>query len=68
MFESDYIDVKKTEFFVIIIVSLFVAALVGTWSGVMLQTKTFQKEAIQHKAAYYHPETGVFTWKTLETK
>ena len=22
-----------------------------------------QEEAIKHNAAYYHPETGVFTWK-----
>lgn len=26
-----------------------------------------QSEAIKHGAAYYHPETGAFTWRNQET-
>ncbi len=27
------------------------------------ETEDWKRESIKHGAAYYHPETGAFTWK-----
>lgn len=46
-----------------IAIALVVFSLVIGFSlGTTMRKNQLQKEAIQHEAAYYHKETGEFTW------
>jgi len=46
------------------IVSAFIVDIVLCWNIFKAQRKIVEKQAIKRGAAYYHPETGCFTWKT----
>lgn len=46
------------------VVLVVVGLLIGEDAG----EKAMQSEAIKHGAAYYHPETGEFTWKGEATE
>lgn len=48
-------------FLILIVACVTCAIAIPTTAGV--EANRWQKEAIQHGAAYYHPDTGKFTWK-----
>ena len=45
------------------IVAFLIGALFSFFIGLVVSSKGWESLAIEHKAAYYHPETGEFTWK-----
>lgn len=36
----------------------------GLLLGSAIESTQYQREAIKHRAAHYHPDTGVFTWNS----
>lgn len=42
-----------------------VMLIFGMFLGQMIIRDILRADAIKHGVAYYHPETGEFTWKTL---
>lgn len=55
-----------------LIAALFSVAFVCLWIGfivggsVAMIDKVPERQAIEHGHAYYHPETGAFTWRDRE--
>ena len=45
-----------------IITSLMVGALAGILFGSYLEGVMYRRQAIEHNAARYHPQTGEFEW------
>ena len=52
----------KYDFTVIHVVWLL-GAVLAVFAGAHIEKQRMEKEIIKHGAAYYHPETGAFTWK-----
>jgi len=50
-----------------ILIGIILGALVGASGMASFQKFKWERQAIEHKAAYYHPETGAFTWKKSQT-
>lgn len=62
-------DNEGSVFFVGIIVGCIVMIFLMISVILPISDNTWQKDAVKHQAAYYHPETGEFTWKaTLSPK
>jgi len=40
--------------------------VIGVVAGVLSSVDVEQKSAIKHGAAFYHSETGEFTWRNLK--
>lgn len=52
-----------------LIISIMVGlALLGVIFGVTVGENAVRRDAIKHGAAYYHPQTGAFTWNAHPTK
>lgn len=49
-----------------ILIGIILGALVGASGMASFQEFKWERQAIEHKAAYYHGETGAFTWKKSE--
>jgi hypothetical protein len=56
---------KVIMFFIIII---GVSSMLGVmfFANLNINITALRRDAIESKAAYYHPETGKFTWKHKE--
>lgn len=54
-------DDEGPAFFWGFVIGLFLASVF--WWSVFENTTHSDAEIIKHGAAYYHPETGAFTWK-----
>lgn len=46
-----------------ILSSFFVGIVLGMFLCSLISNHKWEKEALQHNAAQYNPETGVFEWK-----
>lgn len=52
----------REEIVVLVIIALFGCGATALSTNKIAELK-WQKQIIEHGAAYYHPETGEFTWR-----
>lgn len=47
-----------------LLISSFISFILGMILAAILMSLEWRKDVIKHGAAYYHSQTGDFTWKT----
>ena len=53
---------KLYDWIVVLLIVASIFFVMGSTIGTTIGTNNMSNEAIEHKCAYYHPDTGAFTW------